>query len=781
MLTSSFKDSIQSAPAAGTVPQHQPMTPEQFQAWSAPTPTSNTGQNIKDVGIGVAKTAAGFAQGSNVLDTMQRMAAGEGLDKSRLNIAEPFNALGATREAAGQSRDWTGMGQPQPQPGAPSAFTGQTPEQQREAFTPSNIAQKIGSIGAQAALAFSPMATEVGPGVMKGISKATQDFKPVEIVPPDAAAAAQKTKVNDQAISDLYTKAIKPTIVGKTAPGQVEKYAGQVSSAVKSIVKNKPNLTLVDSFGDPAKELPQTIDQFRQSIEQTKASIFKQYDAMASAAGDKGAVVDLHPIAVELNKVATNNIVNDLHPDLAAYAAERAKTLLARGKYSTPDAQEAVQNLNRSLDAYYRNPSYETASKASIDSLIANQLRGGLDSVIENSGSPGYQALRDQYSALKGIEKDVIKRGIVEARQTGGRGLNIGDMVSAEELIRGLATHNPAAMVTAGAIKGLQALRRYLTDPNRAVRKMFEKADQNQASDSQALPQENSGSPYQNSPNTSDNIQPATNKNTMSPTTNSIDSSITQPTGKASPQGGLLEKGRQLLSSAKDNMNEKGAIANPFYKQPADLSHALETIKTSGGDWDNSIGTKPGDLPKEQIYTGEVGGPFTPAAADHVVSDLVGKMNMVQKGLGDGFKTTVDVSNPTRANLLAQAEQYIKSKQGDLSVKNVGDKTPDYSPELHDSVLEELHRTDTTPATINGAPDLSNTDVQVRLGQLQEKSSRVALNKAEIMEAYDLLKKSGIDPLSASKMGGEAPKARPTPIRNADNTRLAGSQKVHKK
>ena len=281
----------------------------------------------------------------------------------------------------------------------------------------------------------------------------------------------------DNYINTQYTKAIRPSIAGKTAPGQIEKYNANVNDAIKTIVQNKPNLSLVDSTGETTGKLPQTIDQFRQAIEQTKSNIFKQYDAMAKTAGDKGATVDLSPAVTELRKVAGNKVVQDLHPDLAAYAESRAKTLESRGSYSTEDAQAAVQNLNKSLDAYYRNPSYETASKANVDSLIANQLRDGLDKSIERAGAPGYQGLKNQYASLKAIEKDVIKRGIVEARQTGGRGMNVGDIVTAEELVRGLATMNPQALATAGAIKSIAALRRYLTDPNRAVRQLFEKAD----------------------------------------------------------------------------------------------------------------------------------------------------------------------------------------------------------------------------------------------------------------------------------------------------------------
>lgn len=466
-------------PVGSNVAPTQQMTPEEAHAWitgGAPAPSSGHAP-ATDVGIGAVKGATAFGQGADLMGTMQRLGQGDSSDLNKGKLAaipKSMDVLGTMHEIGGGSSDWTSQGQPQQTPSQTPDWTGQTPEQRQEALQPTNEAQKVGQVAVNTAVNLLPFAGEVG-----GLAKTAME----NLKPKPGEMAARTAGTQDADIVHAYTKAIKPTIVSKTNPGQYEKYNAHVVNAVSKIIENKNNLELVDQFGDPGGRLPESIDQFRQAIEQTKANIFKKYDTMAQSAGDKGAVVDLKPIAGELQKVATNKIVQDLHPDLASYADSRASTLLNRAEYSTTDAQAAVQNLNRSLDAFYRNPSYETASKASVDSLIANLLRSGLDKSIEQAGSEGYQGLKNDYASLKAIEKDVIKRNIVEARQTGGRGMNVGDIVSAEELIRGLATHNPAAMVTAGAIKGIQALRKYLTDPNRGVRLMFEKAAQNQSSD----------------------------------------------------------------------------------------------------------------------------------------------------------------------------------------------------------------------------------------------------------------------------------------------------------
>lgn len=445
-------------------------------------------------------------------------------------------------------------------------------------FPYERVAGAASDIGTTALLAAPIKLGKLLPeGTLKtGIGKVQETYKNLE-----QAAKARQDEITrntaDEYIQHNYTKAIKPTIVGKTNPGQLEKYNANVKNAVKQIVANKDKLQLVDHADQPAGPLPQTIDQFRQSIEQTKANIFHQYDAMAKAAGDQGAIVAMKPIVTELQKVAQNKIVQDLHPDLANYAMERAKTLLSRWAYSTEEAQAAVQNLNRSLDAYMRNPSYETYSKASIDSLIANKLREGLDTVIENRGQAGYQSLRNAYASLKAIEKDVIKRGIVEARQTGGRGMNVGDIVSAEELIRGLSTHNPAALVTAGGIKAIQAFRRWQTDPNRAVKNMFEKADQVQSLGNPKPAPPSQGSSYVPS------IAPEEGSVKGNPEAGFYKDPFSQATlmmlralQKKHLTEPIEETPKEFPNIVKRHTNESGFIFNPFAKEMPTASRVIK-------------------------------------------------------------------------------------------------------------------------------------------------------------------------------------------------------------
>jgi len=297
----------------------------------------------------------------------------------------------------------------------------------------------------------------------------------------EAVAANDAGKI-DRFIKSNYDRAIKPSVAGKATAAQLTNYNQSARSAIDSIVANKPSLRFAGIEGETTGELPKTIEQFRDAIEQTKQSIFEQYDAMARSAGQAGARVDLRPTAAELQKIAADPVVKDLHPELASYAEASAQRLATRGAYSTVDAQRAVQNLNQSLKAFYNNPTYETASRAGVDAMVANQLRGGLDKAIASASAPGYQALKNQYGALKSIEKDVVHRAIVEGRKNLGGGLmgNIGDVVSADEVIRSLLTLNPAAGARGAALKGFTTFVKRLRDPNRAVEKLFGAAEKQQ-------------------------------------------------------------------------------------------------------------------------------------------------------------------------------------------------------------------------------------------------------------------------------------------------------------
>lgn len=278
-----------------------------------------------------------------------------------------------------------------------------------------------------------------------------------------------------------YSKAVKPSMAGVKTTAQSQQLQQKAREAIKTIVDNKANLQFVDADGiqlDKGIKTPETLAEFRDAIDQTKQNIFTQYNALAK---ESGARVDLTPIAEELQKVQSNPTIVDLNPQVAVYAKTRAEALNARGSYSTEEAQEAIKTLNNSLDAFYRNPTYENASKAAIDALIANNMRKSLDDVIETTTEGGYQQLKNKYSALKAIEKDVVNAAIRDARKNVKGLIDYSDILSGGQVVSGILTLNPATIGTGLAQKGIATWYKSLNDPNRAVKKLFDTVEKSNA------------------------------------------------------------------------------------------------------------------------------------------------------------------------------------------------------------------------------------------------------------------------------------------------------------
>ncbi|HEY9826346.1 MAG TPA: hypothetical protein V6D19_12935 [Stenomitos sp.] len=291
----------------------------------------------------------------------------------------------------------------------------------------------------------------------------------------------------DSYVLDKFERGVKPTIKGKGTIGQADAYKDKAVEAVKIIADNKDNLKFIDDAGEEiVGRAPQTMREFAESIDQTKKKVFDEYNALAKQAGEAGGEVDAGSIAKELDAVKNNKSLAVTNPEAIKYADDAQKRLSefdAAGnftgykKFDTEVAQDIIKNYNNSLEAFYKNPTYESASKAAIDAGIANNFRRELDAVIENLTGEEYQALKNQYAALKTIEKDVVHRSNILARQNNKSLLDYTDIFSGGEMVGGILSLNPAMFAKGAAQKGLKEYFKYLNSPNRAVKKMFEKVE----------------------------------------------------------------------------------------------------------------------------------------------------------------------------------------------------------------------------------------------------------------------------------------------------------------
>jgi hypothetical protein len=277
---------------------------------------------------------------------------------------------------------------------------------------------------------------DIAPKVIPGVKNLAT--KGADVITNTIDKIKTPSPMNEVKITDLYNRAIKPTVVGKSNAGQITKANDSVISGVKSIADNKANLTFTDANGETITgQSPKSVDQFTQAIEQTKKTIFQQYDALAKQAGKEGVKVDTIPIANELNSVVDSKSLSIANPGAVKYAEALQKRLIDTGSLDATTAQEVIQHYNESLKAFYKNPSYETASNVKIDALIANKFREALDNGITNLTGKEYGALKKQYGSLSAIEKDVAHRNVVWGRQNEvGLVGNLANITSGAELIR---------------------------------------------------------------------------------------------------------------------------------------------------------------------------------------------------------------------------------------------------------------------------------------------------------------------------------------------------------
>jgi hypothetical protein len=276
-------------------------------------------------------------------------------------------------------------------------------------------------------------------------------------------------------IVKTFQKSIKPTAKKTLATG--EKYENNILTALKTIKANADKLNIEDSTGELVSRTPKNLNEFAQSVEQSKALVFNQYDSLAKLAGKIGVEVDTNSVIKELENVIQNKALRITNPELIKYTTGWIERLTELGSVDTQTMQEVIKNLNTSLQAFYKNPAFDSAQRASIDAGIANQFRKLLDETIEGATGGEYQALKNQYASLKAIENDVVRASMRDARKNVKGLLDYTDIFTGGQMIGGVLSLNPS-MFTKGAIeRGFKEYIKFLNDPNRAVSKMFEKLE----------------------------------------------------------------------------------------------------------------------------------------------------------------------------------------------------------------------------------------------------------------------------------------------------------------
>ena len=279
----------------------------------------------------------------------------------------------------------------------------------------------------------------------------------------------------EKRIQEQFQKGVKPTIRGKENLGQVEKYKSNAATAVEVITKNKDNLKFTDDVGEVIQgRTPETLQEFSDSITQTKEKIFKEYDSLARSAEDQGLKIKPAEMSNELDVVINDKALQLSNPEAVSYAKQVKDRFSTAGELTATEAQNVIKNYNNSLQAFYRNPTPEGLTRNAVDALMVNKMREALDKGIEGLTGEQYQLLKNQYGALRTIEKDVLNATLRDARKNTAGLIDFTDILSGGQLVTSLASMSPAGMAGAATQMGIKRWLKYLNDPNTQIKKMFQ-------------------------------------------------------------------------------------------------------------------------------------------------------------------------------------------------------------------------------------------------------------------------------------------------------------------
>ena len=292
---------------------------------------------------------------------------------------------------------------------------------------------------------------------------------------PEPVVAPVPPEVRTTVVKGFDT-AIKPNLASKQTPTQRAKYETQVAQGLESIANNAENLRFVDEASGEVVtgRLPQNLKEFVDGLEQTKQTIFKQYDDLAEKAGEAGAKIDTVRIANELDAIINSKALKLSNPESIAYANSVRDRLLSTRALNALDAQDVIRNYNNSLDAFYRNPTPEGLTRNAVDALVANQLRRALDDEIDALTGANYQGLKSEYAALKAIERDVMRAYNRDARRNTKGLIDFTDVLTGGQVVGGILSMNPAVIGQGLAGKAIAGAIKMWNDPNRKVRQIFD-------------------------------------------------------------------------------------------------------------------------------------------------------------------------------------------------------------------------------------------------------------------------------------------------------------------
>jgi len=277
-----------------------------------------------------------------------------------------------------------------------------------------------------------------------------------------------------QDLTNYIAKAIKPSFSGKIGDIASGKYYDDAIKAFEVIVDNKEAIKLTDELGNLSKKLPENRQELLQAIQDVKTSIFKKYNDLAVGAGKEGATFNAKSIIDDLVKVTEDVSYN---PQIRKYANDLISEMSELGGKAPEVIQSRIKDLNESLGGFFAGR--VDKAKARLDASVASKLNQSLDELVTRITGEAYRPLRLEYGALKSIEKDVARQVALELRRNQKGLIDFTDIFTGGDILAGVI--DPTSLIRGLGGRGIKEVYKYLNNPNRYVKKIFEAIEKQKA------------------------------------------------------------------------------------------------------------------------------------------------------------------------------------------------------------------------------------------------------------------------------------------------------------
>jgi len=243
-----------------------------------------------------------------------------------------------------------------------------------------------------------------------------------------------------------------------------------------------PNIDVIDNTtGETIKWEPKTTDfqQFGQALAKGKETVWKGVTNAVKEATGKDLQVDILPIVDDMNKIAGDPFRT---PEVRRAAQLYSEQLVQMSDVTGKAPLEGVMTFNKDLNTKIGGVLSGTTDNVvrDLEAGLAKKLSENTDNAVETIAGKEFAKLKDDYSALKTIEKDAVRRMQQELRMTDN---SLGDMVGRYgniEIVNGLiqATQGNVGPLAKGVgLKIMGAYTKKLRQPSTYLQKAFREID----------------------------------------------------------------------------------------------------------------------------------------------------------------------------------------------------------------------------------------------------------------------------------------------------------------